>query len=851
MAEDEEEGEKRLDFPTSNADFVVVIAGSAGSLEVFTYFVENIPIDTGATYIVLSHFDPNTSSSLTEILQKKSKMPVSRVENDQIMKENHIYVQPEDKYLSFKNGSIIVHNRGDNEDEYFPIDKQLKSLAKEKKRKAIVVITSGMGSDGSRGVQAIKKHGGRSIAQSLNSSKYPSMPKKAIETGHIDIIASKDQIIEAVLDLLNKGRTGEEVPLYYVPPLNIVHKILNCVKESKQQDFLSYRSSTVFRRIEKRMMTQDLKNMKEYYEYLQENPSEIEALYNALLIGVTSFFRDPDVFKKLKSYFHSISLEEIPKKMRIWVAGCSTGEEAYSLAIIIHEFLEERDLLDEYSYQMFATDLDEKAIEKARKGEYSKNAAEHISKQRLKVHFVQVRQKYRIKSHIRKHVIFAQQNIFQEPPFTKIDLLSCRNVLIYLSRNAQKQILSIFHYSLNPGGILVLGNSESIETKRRLFQIVDKRSKIFRKSKEIEPTNHFLNISSSFMKMTESHHRQSKQDSSDNTDYDAVEQFKEKLLNQYSPPSLMINKSGDILYITGKTKDYLEVAPGKPRMNLFNMLRDDFKYQVLEEIAGLFEAADTTQIREIDISTKKRRLKIILDLVQDEKEAEQFAMVIFQEGKTIRTVEKPTAEKRNKEIEKGSLHSTEVRELKRELRFTKKELQSVKREMQKSKQDLRKTNEQLQATNEELQSTNEELKSSKEEMQSLNEELITLNEELEAKVHRLSELNNDMRNLLNSIDVAIIFLDSDLKIKRYTPQATEIFHFRKADLGRPLEELKNFVDYDDLISDAKEVLESLIPKEFVLSTKEEDKKYQLRIMPYRTSDNKINGIVMRFNPLNQ
>jgi two-component system CheB/CheR fusion protein len=602
------------------------------------------------------------------------------------------------------------------------------------------------------------------------------------------------------------------------------------------QDFSVYKKNTVDRRIERRMGIHHFDRIDTYVRYLQENPQELELLFKELLIGVTSFFREPKEWELLKDKVMPILLAEriLSKTIRAWVSGCATGEEAYSLAIVFKEVLEQLKLAPDFSMQIFATDLDRDAIDKAREGIFPANIAEDLSAERLNRYFVKVDRGYQVVKSIRDMVIFAQQNMIKDPPFTKIDILTCRNLLIYLKPELQKKLMPLFHYSLNPGGFLFLGSAEAVGSFSDLFKPLDRRSRIFQRLQpllQMEPVEfptYFAPAQSAANQPAET--------------VQSIQLLADKLILQcYSPPTVLVNIKGDILYITGRTGKYLEPAAGKVNWNIFAMAREGLNY----DLSNTFYKA----LRQKEIVTFKNAVVIneggpqMVDItvhpLQEPEGLRGMVMIVFIDVVTANVIKTTNAS--------GRIMTSSQREaeLERELMEARQEWQVIRTEMQVSQEELKSSNEELQSSNEELQSTNEELTTTKEEIQSLNEELKTVNYELQVKLDDLSLLNNDMKNLLDSTKIATLFLDNSLCVKRFTNQMSVVSKLISSDAGRPITDIASDLFYPELTEDVKEVLRTLNTVEKQVKS-ENGCWFNARILPYRTLEDKIDGVVITF-----
>ncbi|HCE57827.1 MAG TPA: chemotaxis protein CheB [Prolixibacteraceae bacterium] len=822
--------------PTENKFPIVCIGASAGGLEALEQFLGNVPENSGMAFVVIQHLDPTQKGMLPELLQRISKMKVLQVKDRMKIAPNFVYVIPPNKSMSVLKGVLYLFDPFESRGLRLPIDFFLRSLADDQKEYAIGIILSGMGSDGSSGIQAIKENNGIVLVQDPETAKFDSMPRNAINSVQVDIVAPPENlylnlvaflkhlpVVKSKLDFDTKDKSAHE-------------KIIILLRTHTGNDFSLYKKNTVYRRIERRMSIHKIDDIYSYVHFLQENPKEVHILFKELMIGVTSFFRDSPIWEKLKESI----LPELIKKprtnavLRAWVPGCSTGEEAYSLAIIFKEALEKVNPYEGLTLQIFASDLDNDAIDTARKGLFSANIATDVSPKRLNRFFTKTEDGYRINSEIRETIVFAQHNIIMHPPFTNIDIISCRNLLIYLDPELQKKLIGLFYYSLNPDGILLLGTSETLGIHSHLFEQLNSGMKIYKRTvAQTIPEQFDFPSSFSRPKITNIENRLPEKSIMN------IQTLADQLLlQQFSPAGVLVNENGDIIYISGRTGKYLEPAVGKANMNIFAMLRPGFQNDFAIAFRKAVTKKEAVVLHNVKIGTNGGSILINVNIVWIQKPEPLYGkiMVIFTD-----VPQTPEHEIRKK---KG-VTSVRESELEDELQHAREEIQNIMEEMQTSHEELKSTNEELQSTNEELQSTNEELTTSKEEMQSLNEELQTVNAELQSKVDDYSRVNNDMKNLLNSTDIATLFLDKELNIRRYTNQATKIFKLIKSDIGRPFTDQVSNLIYPELADDALEVLRTLIFIEKQIPAKD-GRWFSIRIMPYRTLDDRIEGLVITF-----
>ncbi len=774
---------------------------------------------------------------LPELLQRITPMKVAQARDGMSVKPDCIYVIPPNKDLAIVNGDLHLHEPSAARGLRLPIDFFLKSLAEDQHERAIAVILSGMGSDGALGLRAIKENAGLALVQTPESAKFDSMPRSAIDAGGADIIATPQVLATRLSSYLTRSFQGVNPapePATEHPSQSALEQIINLLRSRSGNDFSLYKKNTLHRRVERRMGLHLIDDIADYVRYLRENPRELDLLFKELLIGVTSFFRDSAIWETLKSEAIPALLAEYPKgkEMRAWIPACSTGEEAYSLAIIFKEALTESNLQHLYKLQIFATDLDQDAIDKARRGFYPANIAADVSAERLDRFFMAEDNGFQINKEIREMVIFARQNIIMDPPFTKLDLLCCRNLLIYFSPELQKKLIPLFHYALTAHGILLLGNAETIGNFVSLFATLDSQSRLYRRN-ELPFSQSYIDFPIKFFPVTDMTESETAMTSSTVNLQHLVDQL---LVKNYSPPAVVVNAEGDILYINGRIGKYLEPAAGKANLNIHAMAHEELRY----ELAGALDKAkaqtEAVQARGLKIGTRsgKETINLTVQAISQPEPLRGMYIILFTEAAT------PAVRKRA-----SKSPDADYELLLEKYRQARDELQSLREEWQTSQEELKSSNEEMQSTNEELQSTNEELTTSKEEMQSLNEELQTVNAELQAKVTDLSWVNNDMNNLLNSMEIATVFLDNALNIRRFTSHTIHLFKLIASDVGRPLSDIVTDLNYPRLQEDAQAVLRTLVFVEKQVKTND-DRWFKIRIMPYRTHDNVIDGVVITF-----
>ncbi|MCF8226954.1 MAG: PAS domain-containing protein [Bacteroidales bacterium] len=819
---------------------IVGIGASAGGLEALDEFLSHVPDESGMAYVVIQHLDPTQKGMLPELLQRTTSMKVYQVKDRMHVKPNCVYVIPPNTSMSILKGVLYLFEPLEIRGLRLPVDFFMRSLADDQHERAIGVILSGMGSDGSIGLRAIKENHGIVVVQEPETAKYDNMPCSAIESAVVDLVAPANALPKMILDFMNRIPDLKSNLEIDSKDKSSLEKIIILLRSNTGNDFSMYKKSTVYRRIERRMAVHKINRISSYVHFLQENPGETNILFKELMIGVTNFFRDAPVWDKLKaSVLPEIikSLKEV-SILRAWVPACSTGEEAYSLAMIFREAVEKVKPQGRISLQIFASDLDSEAIETARRAFFPANIAADVSAARLSRFFNKTEEGYQVKKEIRELVVFANHNILMHPPFTKIDILSCRNLLIYLDSELQEKILRLFYYSLNPNGYMVLGSSETLGNQSNLFRVVDSKLKIFRQ-KDASGAPELYDFPSSFSKS------QSASGTEKQIPYKSMQNVQtmadQLLLQHFSPAGVLVNEEGDIIYISGRTGKYLEPSVGKANMNIFVMLREGLRNEFPTAFRKAIKKGETVVLHNLKVESNGSTLKlnVTIQWIDKPKQLNGYLMIVFSE------INDPPEPDRHTGKTKKTLTSQRQIELEKELQQTREEMQSTHEEMQTSQEELKSTNEELQSTNEELQSTNEELTTSKEEMQSLNEELQTVNAELQSKVEEYSRVDSDMKNLLNSTNIATLFLDKDLNIRRYTNQATKIFKLIKSDIGRSFTDLVSILEYPELADDAMEVLRTLVFIQKQVPTKD-GRWFSIRIMPYRTVDDRIDGLVITF-----
>jgi two-component system, chemotaxis family, CheB/CheR fusion protein len=824
---------------------IVGLGASAGGLEALEQFLNHVPSKSGLAFVIIQHLDPTRKGMLVELLQRATAMPVVQIKDRMRVAPDHVYVIPPNNDLSILHGALHLTEPAEKRGLRLPINFFFLSLAADQKEQSVGVILSGMGSDGTDGLGAIKEVAGAVFVQTPSTAKFDSMPRMAVEAGLADVVAPADELPGKIIAYL------KHIPRLSPPDKdmgdkdqNALEKIIILLRNKTGHDFTLYKKSTICRRIERRRGLHQIAATPDYLRYLKENPQESDLLFKELLIGVTSFFRDAPVWEQMKNQVVRELFASRPKGglVRAWVAGCSTGEEAYSLAIVLKEAMGRAKSPKTFSFQIFATDLDKDAIDKARSGVYPESIKANVSAERLRRFFIKNEHAgFTVKQEIREMVTFAPQNIVMHPPFTKLDLVTCRNLLIYFDPELQKKLIPLFHYSLNPKGVLLLGSSETVGTATNLFAPLPGNSRLYRKLESF-PKSLGVDFPSAFTLHSPEAASSTSRAGKQGTPEANLQSFADQmLLQKYSPAAVLVTKDGDILYVSGRTGKFLEPAAGKANWNIFAMARGGLRDALNEAFHKAIRQKIVITLEGVSINGagESQIVSVTIDPVNLPEEFQGTAMVVFQE---VTPSTAPSASKSSKRAEPDGRRLTD---LMKELHETRQHLRAERDERQTSQEELKSTNEELQSTNEELQSTNEELTTSKEEMQSMNEELQTVNHELQSKVDELSHTSNDMKNLLDSTDIATLFLDDALLVRRFTPRISGVIKLIPSDIGRPITDIVRTLDYPELAADAHKVLKSLVPIEKEVPARE-GLRFKVRTMPYRTHENVIDGIVITF-----
>lgn len=833
-------------LPSSLPFPVVGIGASAGGLEALIAFCEALPPDIGMAFVIVLHLSPQHESAAADILQRATSLPVRMVSKPTSIEINHVYVIPPGKHLSMNDGYLALGDFGRANGARVEIDIFFRTLAAAHKAKSFGIVMSGAGSDGSVGIARIKEQGGVALVQRPSDALHDAMPLAAIATGAIDFILPAAEMPAKLRAIWENARRIE------LPPLDVIEsdagqqfgsasdaaeeslqKIISLLRVHTGHDFRHYKRPTVLRRIERRLQVRGAPTLPMYLEVLESDPTEHGALLRDMLIGVTNFFRDREAFDVLESQALAevIGAKMQNESVRAWVPACSTGEEAYSIAIAMSD---QAALCNKPpKIQVFASDIDERAIHTARTALYPASIIADISPERLRQYFSKEDDNYRIRKSIRDCVLFAPHNILRDPPFSRLDLISCRNLLIYLNREMQTHVLEMFHFSLNPGGFLFLGSSESVDLASHLFTQVDKKHRIYQAR----------NMSRGHYPPSLPHYTAVRHTTVDAAPAPGKRQFSfaevhQRVLAQYAPPSVIVNHDSDVVYLSDRAGRFLRHIGGEPSRNLVSLVHPELRVELRTALFQAMRSNKSVEARRVRLSREERTYFVNMTVrpFHDQDAGADFVLVLFDEVEQTMGDESVVSDSRK---------DTVLAELEVELQRTKEQLQETIEQSEISNEELRASNEELQAINEELRSATEELETSKEELQSVNEELSTVNYELKSKVEETSKVNDDLNNLIASANIATVFMDRGMRIKRYTPRVADIFNIIPTDIGRSLLDITHRLNYPELTDDAAVTFETLRPVEReVRST--EGHYYIVRLLPYRTTEDHIDGAVLTF-----
>jgi two-component system CheB/CheR fusion protein len=852
--------------PTTTAPAfpIVGIGASAGGLAAFAAFFSGMPADAdpGMAFVLVQHLAPDHDSLLTELIQRTTRMKVMEVKDGMVVQINCVYIIPPNRDMAFMNGALHLLEPAAARGHRLPINYLFSSLAQDQHERAIGIVLSGTGSDGTLGVRAIKEGGGMVMAQNGASCEFESMPHSAVATGFVDYELPPAEMPAQLIAYTTHafGRPPRTAAAALPQSENTLKKIFILLRAQTGHDFSQYKPTTIYRRIERRMAVHQVETLDGYVQYLQQTASEVEALFRDILIGVTNFFRDPEAFAALESLVIPKLFEgkAAGSVVRVWTTGCSTGEEAYSIAILLQERLEA--LKQNYRVQVFATDIDSRAIATARAGLYSASIAQDITPERLSRFFTPEADgtAYRVHKGIRDLLVFSEQDLIKDPPFSKLDLISCRNLMIYLGADLQKKLISLFHYALNPGGMLFLGTSETVGEHADLFATLERKAKIYQRKEDFQGAQRAaLGRFLSPPKPKDAGPTLALGGLGHAAKLSLRELTEQTLLQQVDKVAALVNVNGDVLFLHGRCGLYLEPTPGEAGIsNVLKMARDGLRRDLTTTLHKVAVSKERVSVTGLRVKTNGHYTLVnlmVCPVAQGTIAALEspLYLVILDQAPPDLAQANPTAQAHaaQKPSHNHAAHrdvNAQIVELTDELQAKEEYLHAANEELETANEELKSSNEEMQSVNEELQSSNEELETSKEEMQSINEELTTVNTELQTKVGDLSRANNDMNNLLAGTGIGTIFVDHSLRILRFTPAATVIVNLILSDVGRPVGHIvSNLVGYDRLVADAQAVLNSLIPKEVDVQTTE-GRFFTMRILPYRTLDNVIEGAVITF-----
>lgn len=820
---------------------IVGIGASAGGLEALEKFFQYFPGDSGMAFVLVSHLAPNQTSALAEILQRNTTMPVMEAQHQIQVLANHVYVIPPNQSLTIFHGVLQLNVPDKPPGKRMLIDTFLRSLAEDLGECSIGIILSGTASDGTLGLRAILGAGGITLVQEPTTARFDGMPLSAIQAGYANYILPVEKMPELLINHRYVLGPHVDVPLAS-SILSGINQVLMQLRSNTGHDFSLYKKSTIQRRIERRMAVHNIETIEVYARYLKEHSAELTLLFKELLINVTSFFRDPDAFVQLQHNIFPQLFQNKPKDytVRVWVAGCATGEEAYSIAMLLAEFIESH--RSDFKVQIYATDLAEDAITIARTGIYPVNIVQDVSEERLQCFFSkEPGGSYRIKKNIREMVVFAVQNLIKDPPFTKLDLLCCRNVMIYLEAELQNRLLPMFHYALKGDGVLFLSPSESIGNFTELFSPLNLKWKLYHANSGVVSSRSMISSNLSWGRKPNPKRTETSLTTPTPT-INFAELSKRALLQFYAPVSVLTDLQGNILYVHGETSKYLRLAPGQASLSIIEMAREGLPLELRLAIHNAVLQGLPTFSRGLAVKTNGDFQQVSFNVRRLPKQvdmSEDYLLVSFHdvpdaEPQCLNTL--PPAELK------------QIEDLQSELAYARESLQRTIEEHNAAKEEFKCTHEEMQSANEELQSTNEELETSKEELQSINEELVTVNSELQAKIVQVSDMQNDMKNLFDNIRIGIIFLDWQFRVRRFTREVTQIYRLVDSDVGRCLSDITSDLRYEELLSDAQTVLDTLVLSEREVYTQHGD-CFLARIQPYRTLDNVIDGVVISFTSI--
>src|SRR5436190_124896 len=833
-----------LPTSTPSLDFTIVgIGASAGGLKGLLQFFEQMPTQSGIAFVVILHLSPKHESNLDKLLQNATQMPVQQVNETVHIEKDHVYVISPAKQLSMVDGMLMVSAPVTQHERHTAIDLFFRTLGETHKSRAMCIVLSGTGSDGTVGLKSVKGEGGITLAQAPDEAEYDSMPRNAIGTGMVDFVLP---VAEMPQKLMNLSRNAGMIKLPHADELHLptdtdprrradsaLREVLSMLRARTGHDFSQYKRATVLRRIERRLQINQLRDLPTYRDYLRDTPSETQPLLKDMLISVTNFFRDRGSFETLERIAIPAIFEgkSSGDQVRVWVAGCATGEEAYSVAMLLAEYAETRSAAP--SLQVFATDIDEDAIAFARVGLYPEAIITDVPPVRLRRFFIKEPKGYRVQKSIREMVMFAPHNLIKDPPFSRVDLVTCRNLLIYLNREIQGGVLDLIHFALRPDGYLLLGTSESIDDAHDVFVTIDKSNRLYRAQQRVraKPLASMLPAvvtPSPAEKLAATPRR-----------LDAYAQIHQGLLESYAPPSVVVDDRNEIVHLSDSAAQFLRFTAGEPSLSLVNVVHPALRLDVRTALHQAFQTMQRIEVRHIEVKrpTGDSYVNVTVHPVRDVPTSRVFALVIFDETNAGDENRPPSA---------ASIPPSRASiEVEGELASAREQLRAPIEQYETQNEELKASNEELQAINEELRAATEELETIKEELQSINEELTTVNQELKSKIDEMTSINNDLQNFIASTEISAMFVDRGLRLTRFTPPARELFNVIGSDIGRPLLDITHRLDYQNLKDDVASVFETLRVVEKQLSA-DDGRAYLMRILPYRTTEDRIDGAVLTF-----
>jgi two-component system CheB/CheR fusion protein len=814
---------------------IVAIGASAGGVHALQSLFAALPKDTGAAFVVVVHLDPEHRSELVNIIATRTRMPVIEIGTRQHIEANHVYVIPPDRRLQMVDHEISALEFDEPRGQRSPIDLFFRSLA-EKLGDGFAVILSGAGADGAIGVRAVKEAGGIILVQDPNEAEYASMPRSAIATGVADFVMAVRDLAKRLVDLI-RIKESASVPDIRNFDEELLRRILAHLRVRTGHDFSKYKRSTVLRRVARRMQVTRADDLKEYYDVMRDNPDEAQALLSDMLISVTTFFRDAGAFDKIaKDILPGLFKNKEPEEtIRIWVSGCATGEEAYTFAILLLEEAAKHPLRP--PMQVFGSDLDSRALASAREGRFPLAIEADVSEERLRRFFTREGDHYRVRQEVRDIVLFAVHDLLKDPPFSHIDLISCRNVLIYLDRELQEQVCSTFHYALNPSGFIFLGASETADNPPGLFRSVDRTARIYQSTALAGDKPRPLPRLLGPVRIREQVVQLGRAMSPTVALGEAA--MHRRAIEQFAPPSMLIDESHRVIHLSENAGRFLMPSGGPLSGDAVDLVRPELRFELRSALNRVFEQRESTLSLPILVrfNGSQHRVHVLVKSVTDNESSEpRNAVAIFIEGEAV--------DENLVSLDRQPSDET-VGRLTQELELTQSRLRTVREESDAANEELRAANEELQSINEEYRSTSEELETSKEELQSINEELQTVNSELKLKLEAISRAHSDLQNLVAATDIGTLFLDATLRIKRFTERVTDLFSITQTDEGRPITDFAHQLEYEDLVKDARAVLADLAPVRREIRSRA-GRWYDMRLRPYRTVDDKIDGVVITF-----